>query len=213
MIRREQGYVLENHPRESDLALLASDDLPIWRRMSVSHHVQRCAECERDLEELQAASAQMKRGAASETLTAFEAVGDWPALEREMIGNIKVGLAAARCIDNVGSRKVPRWGAAALVACLSVVFLAGWLLHVPMTDTRHMLSALHRAFTGPRAVTGTVLQTTPEGVAIRSQGAILTVMHPPSAHVILSVSGNSSVGARYFDDETGQVTITSVYGE
>jgi hypothetical protein len=213
MTRREQGYVLESHPRESDLALLASDDLPIWRRISVAHHVQRCAECEREVEELQAASAQIKRGAASETLTAFEAVGDWPALEREMIGNIKVGLAAAQCIDSVGSRRFPRWGAAALVACLSIVFVAGWFLHVPMADTRHVLSALHLAFAGPRTINGTVLQTTPEGVAVRSQGAILTVMHPASAHVILSVSGNSSVGARYFDDETGQVTITSVYGQ
>ena len=58
---------------------------------------------------------------------------------------------------------------------------------------------------------GTVVQTTPHGIAVRSQGATLTLLSPSSATV--SFSGASAVGARYIDDETGQITITNVYGQ
>lgn len=207
------GRRLPDHPTPSDLALFACDDLPIWRRMGVANHVQHCAECEHEVEQFQAAAAAIKRAGASETLTAFEAVGNWPALEREMIGNIKVGVAAARCIDKVSTRRFHNWRGAVVLAALSIVFVAGWFIHIPEADSERMLSAFRLAFTRSHAVGGTILQTTPQGVAVRSQGAMLTVMHPASAHVTLSVTGSSSVGARYFDDETGQVTITSVYGQ
>jgi hypothetical protein len=58
---------------------------------------------------------------------------------------------------------------------------------------------------------GTVLQSTPGGIAVRTQGATLTILHPNSA--VISLSGTSGVSARYFDEETGQVTITKVYGQ
>jgi hypothetical protein len=201
------------HPKGSDLALLASDDLPIWRRMTVANHVQHCAHCDGEVRQFQAASMEIKRAGASETLTAFEAVGNWASLEREMIGNIKVGVAAAQCIEKTGVRRFHHWHACFIVAALSVLFIAGWLIHIPTSDTEHMLSAFRLAFTGSHTATSTILQTTPEGVAVRSRGAMLTVMHPASAQVTLSVTSSSSVGARYFDDETGQVTITSVYGQ
>lgn len=201
------------HPKANDLALLAGDDLPVWRRLTIANHVQRCAHCEHEVRQFQSAAAEIKRAGASETLTAFEAVGNWPSLEREMIGNIKVGVAAAQCIEKAGARRFHHWRASFIVAALSVLFIAGWLIHIPNSDTERMLSAFRLAFTGSRMAAGTILQTTPEGVAVRSQGAMLTVLHPASAQVTLSLSGGSSVGARYFDDETGQVTITSVYGQ
>jgi len=55
------------------------------------------------------------------------------------------------------------------------------------------------------------VRTTPQGIAVRSQGATLTLLNPSSATV--SLSGASAVGARYIDDETGQITITNVYGQ
>jgi len=58
---------------------------------------------------------------------------------------------------------------------------------------------------------GTVLRTTPDGITVRTESATLTIMHPPSA--VLSLSGASSVAARYVDEQTGQVTITKVYGQ
>ena len=49
-----------------------------------------------------AARAELNRESSDETLTGFEAIADWRSLEREMLGNIAVGVAAARCIDKVG---------------------------------------------------------------------------------------------------------------
>jgi hypothetical protein len=42
---------------------------------------------------------------------------------------------------------------------------------------------------------------------------MLTLLHPGATDVTVSVNGAGSVGARYVDDETGQVTIASVYGQ
>jgi hypothetical protein len=58
---------------------------------------------------------------------------------------------------------------------------------------------------------GTVLRSTPEGIAVRTQGATLTILHPRSA--VVSLSGSSAVAARYVDEDTGQVTIANVYGQ
>jgi hypothetical protein len=55
------------------------------------------------------------------------------------------------------------------------------------------------------------LKNTPDGIAVRTQGATLTIMHPRSAVVL--VSGPSSMSARYVDEDTGQVTITKVYAQ
>jgi hypothetical protein len=60
-------------------------------------------------------------------------------------------------------------------------------------------------------IAGTQLKTTPDGIAVRAQGATLTILHPASA--VVSVSGPSSMSARYVDEETGQVTITKVYAQ
>jgi hypothetical protein len=56
-----------------------------------------------------------------------------------------------------------------------------------------------------------VLRSTPGGIVVRSQGGTLTILHPNSA--VVSLSGTAGVSARYIDEETGQVTITKVYGQ
>jgi hypothetical protein len=159
----------------------------------------------------QSARAQLKREADSQTLTGFEAIADWERLEREMLGNIAVGVSAARCIDKVGRKKV-LLSKSAFVLGLMVVFVAGWVTHIPQVETEHLAASLGRVFGLERPrITGTILQTTPDGIAVRAQGATLTILHPRSA--VVSVSGASAVEARYFDEQTGQVTITNVYGQ
>jgi hypothetical protein len=63
----------------------------------------------------------------------------------------------------------------------------------------------------PPQLSTSVVSTTPEGIAVRAQGATLTILHPPSA--IVTLAGSSSLGARFVDEQTGQVTITNVYGQ
>jgi hypothetical protein len=58
---------------------------------------------------------------------------------------------------------------------------------------------------------GSVLRATPDGISVRAQGATLTILHPRSA--VVSMSGASAVRARYVDEDSGEVTITSVYGQ
>jgi hypothetical protein len=200
-----------SHPSIETLALHSAGDMPLVAGWRVRYHVARCAECERQVLLFRSATAELKREANAETLTGFETIADWQSLEREMIGNIGVGVDAARCIEGVGSRR-PFALRLALIAGLLLLFAAGWVTHIPSEQTQHLFATL-RSFTGFErpAPMGTVLRSTPEGIAVRTQGATLTILHPRSA--VVSLSGSSAVAARYVDEDTGQVTIANVYGQ
>jgi len=199
------------HPRLETLALYVTGDLP-WRlRWRTGVHLKYCAGCEQQVLLFRSARMEFKHEAETQTLTAFEAIVDWTRLEREMLGNIAVGLAAARCIEKVGRTRA-LFSKGAFATALLALFIAGWATHIPKEQTAHLTSSLRSLFGLERAqATGTVLQTTQDGIAVRAQGATLTIMHPRSA--VVSVSGASAVEARYVDEETGQVTITNVYGQ
>ena len=199
------------HPSIETLALHSTGDLPLIAGWRVGYHVGRCADCGHAVRLFRAATAELKRESAAETLTGFEAIADWPSLEREMLGNIGVGVDAARCIEGVGRRRsfTMRF---ALAAALLLLFAAGWLTHIPSEESQHLLATLRNVtgFDRP-ARTGTILRSTPNGIAVRTEGATLTILHPRSA--VVSFSGNSAVAARYIDEDTGQVTIANVYGQ
>jgi hypothetical protein len=199
------------HPRLETLALFSTGDLP-WRlRWRTASHLKYCADCEQQVLLFKSATEELKREAEAQTLTGFEAIADWRRIEREMLGNIGVGVSAARCIEKVGRKRV--WfSKGAFAVGLMALFLAAWLTHIPVPQTERVAASLRQLVGLERPqITGTILQTTPDGIAVRTQGATLTMMHPRSA--VVSVSGASAVEARYFDEETGQVTITNVYGQ
>ena len=199
------------HPRLETLALYSTGDLP-WRlRWRTGSHIKRCGDCEQQVLLFRSATAELRREAERQTLTGFEAIADWTRLEREMLGNVAVGVAAAQCIDKVGrTRALVSRGAFA--AALVALFIAGWATHIPREQTAHLTASLRNLIGLERPqLPGTVLQTTPDGIAVRAQGATLTIMHPRTA--VVSLSGASAVEARYVDEETGQVTITNVYGQ
>src|ERR1700685_388189 len=199
------------HPRLETLALYSTGDLP-WRlRWRTGSHIKRCGDCEQQVLLFRSATAELRREAERQTLTGFEAIADWTRLEREMLGNVAVGVAAAQCIDKVGrTRALVSRGAFA--AALVALFIAGWATHIPREQTAHLTASLRNLIGLERPqLPGTVLQPTPDGIAVRAQGATLTIMHPRTA--VVSLSGASAVEARYVDEETGQVTITNVYGQ
>jgi hypothetical protein len=196
------------HPDSNSLALYSTRDLPWISRMAIRHHVSGCLECERQVSRFRSSLVELKRKAANEGLPEI----DWIRLEREMLGNIAVGVAAARCIDNVGRRRLFSRGFV-VTAGLAVLFVAGWYTHIPTEQNVHLVDSLRR-IVGMRTdsvLARTVLRTTPEGIAVRDHGVTLTLLHPGSA--VVSLSGNSTVTARYVDASTGQVTIAKVYGE
>jgi hypothetical protein len=200
------------HPAVSMLALYSGGEMPWTERWRLRRHIRHCAECEQQLARFRSAREHLRHDAGSETLTAFEAIGDWNRLEREMLGNIAVGVAAARCVDKVGRGRAVLSRIAIATGLLGLV-VAGWVTHVPKEQTRHLFASLQRLVgtDRPQQVAGTVVRTLPDGIAVRTQGATLMIMHPQTA--VVSLSGPSAVAARYVDEETGQVTIANVYGQ
>lgn len=209
-MNRENGSN-SSHPSEQVLALYAGGDLPRMTRLRLRRHISGCDACNARVHAFQSAKSELKHEAQSETLTGFEAIADWPRLEREMLGNIAVGVAAARCIDHVGRGRALFWRTAFGTGLLGL-FIAAWATHIPPEQTQNVLSSFRQVLgLEPRHSLSPVVRTTPDGIAVRAQGATLTILHPPSA--VVSLSGPSVVSARYVDGETGQVTITKVYGQ
>lgn len=201
------------HPAVSLLAQFAGDDLSWVQAFSMKRHLRACGGCAEYVDGIRSAGLELKREADLQTLTAFEAIADFPSLEREMSGNITVGLAAARCVEMV-ERHHP-WRIASLVtAGLCILFAAGWWTHIPPEETRGLVGRIQQwagnSGTFPQSA-GTIMRSSPDGIAVRSQGLTLTMRHPRSA--IVSVAGSGVMEARFVDDETGQVTISSVYGQ
>ena len=199
------------HPSVEILSLYSAADLPFLLRVRTGRHVRVCASCEQQVLSLQSAKAELRREAQGEVLTGFEAIADWHALENDMLGNIRVGVAASRCIEKVGrGRRIGfrlAWGTG-----MAALFMAGWMLRVPREDSQRIVTALRRAAGLEQApFNGTVLRSTPDGISVKAQGSTLTILHPQSA--VISMSGPAAVTARYVDDDSGQVTITNVYGQ
>jgi anti-sigma factor RsiW len=198
------------HPSMGTLALLAGKDLPWSKRFSLNRHLSGCPDCQAQLRSFQAMQEELRREAESETLTSFEAIADWNRLESEMLGNIAVGVAAARCIERKPKRRLvlrPIFFALAFLG----VFVLAWGTHIPSEQTRRIFAAIRGWWNEEGLQTGTVLRSSPSGIAVRAQGTTLIMQHPRSATVALS--GGSAVEARFVDETTGQVTITSVYGQ
>jgi hypothetical protein len=202
---------MPRHPGAQTLALFAGGDLPLITRLRVNRHVAHCGDCEQQVLLFRLAKVELQREAGTQTLTGFEAITHLPELEREMLGNIAVGVDAARCIEKVG-RKRSLTLRLSFVAGLLALFAAGWVTHIPREQTLRVTETVRNwAGWGRAAQQGTILRSTPGGIVVRTQGATLTILHPPSA--VISMSGSSAVAARYIDEDSGQITITNVYGQ
>jgi hypothetical protein len=202
------------HPDTQQLALYSRKDLPWHKRWFIRRHLTSCAACGRVLSEVRSSTFVLRRDAASSTLSSFEAITDWAALEREMLANIKVGLDAARCIGP--ARRLSRLKVRlAVSACALFAFVTvGWWMNTPREETERLAASLRR-ITGitPAPELGSVVRTSLVGISVRAQGSTLTLLNPAATAVTVSLSGSSAVAASYVDDETGQVTITNVYGQ
>ena len=208
------------HPNQVQLALLAGGDLGLLDRWRTGRHVAGCASCAAEVQALRAAREQVREVTAElpENL-------NWNQLAEEMTANVRVGLAAGEAIARfdkpslVGRPRHLGWNAAMVVACATVVFRAAfWILPRPQMD--HLLSALKRVRTErigklvqhPEAGTEDVmLEASSLSLDLSQNGRTLSLMHPHSDAVTVSVSMRGSVGVRYVDADTGQVTTNKVY--
>ncbi len=190
-----------SHIETSLLALYAGGDLPFHRRWFVSLHLGRCDRCRgkvaefrREREWFQDAGDELPGGVR------------WDRLAGEMKANIQVGLAAGECVSQAEPEPKPQrlgWRTAAALASITVVVVSGWWLHMP-TPSRVASSF------DPGDV---VLEATADGIEVRQQGESgMTLLHAAQP-VMVSVSVEGSMAARFVDDETGMVTINNVYAQ
>ncbi len=131
---------------------------------------------------------------------------EWKSLEAEMKANVRLGIAAGRCVgapepDGV---HVP-WRTPALALPVLVVLIVGWILQSVPPPLSHTPAR-------PVAQTAVVLDAGPAGVGVEQNGRGFRLMSPRAENPVYSVRGGS-VRLRYVDGDTGQVTISHVYSE
>lgn len=206
------------HPHELQLALFAGGDLGRWDRWRVRRHVARCADCEKEVQALRSASEQVR-----EAVAELPKDLNWNRLAEEMTGNIRVGLAAGEAIARfdrpaAGARPVRLgWHAAMVLACATVVFAGVFWATIPRQETAQLTSALQKIFTGQagRRIAASpddvMLEATSSAIEVKENGRSMTLMHPRSDGVTVSVNMDGSAGVRYVDADTGQVTTNKVY--
>lgn len=193
------------HPFDTELALYAGGDLRGWDRIKTALHVRGCKACAESVQGYRADHEQL-RASAQELPPGL----NWDRLSAEMSANIRVGLAAGECVALVSRAPATAtwsWKPAAAAAGLVVVFGMAWWLNMPSRDT----AILGRAFGIAADDRGPVLEASSSGVEFRENGSALAVSTSDSQPVATSVSFGGSANARYVDDDTGQVTITTVY--
>jgi len=208
---------MTRHTSETDLALYASGDLPVWRKLATAWHVRGCDQCRglvetfrTDRDELHQAADRLPEDI------------DWDQLSAEMTANIHVGLAAGECV----SPRAPKvevlawWRPAAAAAGILVLVAGAWWLNVPRSDTETIGRALRDLVTGQRS---TVAQTAPQedrgpmvgassaGIELVENGGRMKIEQSGLQPVMYSVSTQGSASTRWVDEDTAQVTITAVY--
>jgi hypothetical protein len=209
------------HPNQVQLALLAGGDLGLLDRWRTGRHVSGCAGCAGEVEALRAAREQVREVTAElpENL-------NWNQLAEEMSANVRVGLAAGEAIARfdkpslVGRPRHLGWNAAMVVIGATIVFGAAFWINLPRPQMDHLFSALQRVRTErigklvqhPAAGTEDVmLEASSLSLDLSQNGRTLSLMHPHSDAVTVSVSMRGSMGVRYVDADTGQVTTNKVY--
>ncbi|HLH39413.1 MAG TPA: hypothetical protein VKX39_09730 [Bryobacteraceae bacterium] len=208
------------HVAETDLALYVSNDLPAWRRVRVGLHFSRCRWC-RQMAEIYRDDRLRFRETASQMPPGV----NWNKLSAEITANIRVGLAAGECVAPRKRKAALGWRPAAAMAGLAALLICAWVLNMPSSTTQE----LGRAFTaiwsgsslnGVRGINpardnhGLVVELSSSGIELRENGStVLGVSRDQSKLVDVSASVEGSASARYVDDNTGQMTITSVYAQ
>lgn len=206
------------HPNEIRLALFSGGDLGLWNRWRVERHLSRCAACQNEVAALRSAASDLQNVAAE-----LPKDLNWDRLADEITGNIRVGLAAGEAIaqfDRPASRPARLgWHAAALLAGATAIFAIAFWTSVPPAQKDHLLSALRRiGKQQPAPVTQAVAEqddvfiaASENSIEVNNHGHKLSLTHPRSDGVTVSVSMKGSAGVRYVDADTGQVTTNKVY--
>jgi len=185
------------HPSQEILALHAGGDLGWMARWKTARHLAGCERCAGEV----AAFGELR-----ETLPELKQIPQvpWNHIAADMRANIRLGLAAGECVGP-GDRSLlvsPLFSAArATLALASVLAL--------------MVTGLMLEGPAPRMARPDepVVQATVDGIQRRWGDQGFGLMHSGASSVTYTVGAQGTLGARYTDPETGNVTMTKVYVE
>ena len=231
------------HTSESVLALYAAGDLALWRRATVALHGSHCERCrmhvdayradrERRLEiadrlpeDLDWESLSQEMAANIRVgLAAGECVADVPRSRGLRVPGLTGSVLSGSWLRTWMAEF--NWRPAGVVAGVMLVLAGAWWLNMPAADNVSLGKSLRAIARGgqdrlPQFVRGAramddrspVVEVTSSGVQVRENGGALGVGQGTLRPVAVSVSVQGSASAHYVDNDTGQVTITSVYVE
>ena len=196
------GPAGNRHPDEMELALYAGSDLGFWRSWMLRRHVSGCSQCQQEVEILRSSHEFLQEAA-----TEMPAGLAWSRLSAEMRANVKLGLTVGAIAGPVDDPPRPMgWRVAAAFACVVVLVISGWWLHLPRPSAVAMRS---RAPVEQQVL----LKTTRSGIEMEENGLSLAFVHYGKERATLTAGLQGELRARYIDDETGEVTIHHVYVE
>ena len=189
------------HPSQEILALHAGGDLGWMARWKTARHLAGCERCTAEV----AAFGELR-----EALPELNQTPEvpWNRIAAEMRANIRLGLAAGECVRSsdrsLGSfpGSYPLFnGARATVALAGVLALmvTGVMLERPAPSVARANEPM--------------VQATANGIQSRSGDQAFGLMHSGALRVTYTVGAQGTLGARYTDPETGNVTMTKVYVE
>jgi hypothetical protein len=196
------------HLADTELALYSSGDLPAWPRLRAALHVRSCDACRAGVDAYRA-DAEYLRAGASELPEGVE----WDRLSAEMSANIHLGLAAGECVTPRESKQVLwswklDWRPFAIAAGMIVVLASAWWLNMPRGDTEALRDVFAR-IANPQE-SGPMVRASESGVQFRENGTVMGVALADAEPLTVTVS-NTGASARYVDDDTDHVVITTVY--
>jgi hypothetical protein len=206
------------HPFQTDLALFAAGDLPLWRHLLIRLHVSGCDNC-RSWVEAFGADRESLRSLASE----MPAGVNWDRLAAEMSANVRVGLEAGECVAPRVRKPTlaAGWRVAAACAGVTALLVSAWWLNMPQAETAalgHVVEKIAQARPWRGGISaledaGPTVQVSAAGIQLQQNGGTLGMSQGQERPVSVTLSVQGSARARYVDADTGQVTITGVYAQ
>ena len=190
---------MKSHPRETDLALLASTDCGFLTSLRLRRHLRNCAGCQSALESF----AALRGAMGADRVPAELSAEAWHELAREMRANIRLGVEAGECVREPGlaASVAPVWKTRFAFAMASLLLLAG---------AGFYLREIPRAGVSAVAVVP-VLASSDAGIEFRSGETSLMLLNRNGARGDQTVSAQGEIRSRYIDGDTGAVTINNVY--
>jgi hypothetical protein len=190
------------HPDQASLALHAGGDLGFFARWRVERHLAGCDRCRDEVDAFTATR---------EIIPDLAEIPEvpWNRLAAEMRANIRLGLEAGECVraGDVPLRQTPlfTWARAAVALASIVALLVTGI-------------ALERPAPSPLTAFAddiTIVQATDDGIQVRRGARAFRLINPhrldPQQRVTYSTDAQGSMGARYVDPETFNVTINRVH--